>query len=201
MDSVLITEIRPQKGQLCGLYSQGELICSLDSLLVAEKGLKPGEFAVATLRELLRQSQLRRAKTKALRLLGGRDYSARALTDRLRKDFDERTVNDVVASLAEIGAVDDARYAGLLVDHYVRGRRFGRRRVARELAAKGIDPETAREALDACDADERDAIREWLEGSLGRDLADQKGVRRAVATLQRYGYCLSDILHVLRELE
>ena len=43
------------------------------------------------------------------------------------------------------------------------------------------------------------SITELLEGKFSRDLSDEKGIRRTVATLQRYGYEMGDIMGALRE--
>ena len=64
MFATIIDEIRPQKGHLVGLYADGELICSLDSDLAADKGLKSREYTGIELTELMRESELRRAKSK-----------------------------------------------------------------------------------------------------------------------------------------
>ena len=200
MAIILIDEIKPQKGHLAGLYAEGELIVLLDSELAAEKCLKAGrEYAVDELRELLSVSQRRRAKSKALYLLEYRDYSSRDLTVRLKKDFDEPAAEAAVEYLVEIGAIDDARYAENMIRHLIHQKRYGRRRIIQELAAKGIDRGTAEEALEAFDTDEQAAILELLEKKFSRDLADDKGIRRTVATLQRYGYESSDIWDALRD--
>ena len=200
MPSVLIDEIKPLKGHLTWLYSQGELIVSLSSEFAAEKGLKAGaEYPVELLREWLCESQLRRAKSKALYLLEFRDYSSRDMAARLRRDFDGQSAEAAVDYLVEIGAVDDSRYAENMIRHLIQQKRYGRRRILRELAAKGIDGCTAEEALDSFGLDEPSAIMELLQSRFSSDLTDEKGVRRTIASLQRYGYQSSDIFHALRE--
>ena len=200
MTVILIDEIKPRKGHLTGLYAQGELICAFDSDLAAEKGLKAGqEYPVDFLRELLGESQLRRARSKALYLLEYRDYSARDMTVRLKKDFDELSAQTAVDYLMEIGAIDDFRYAENMIRHLLQQKHYGKRRIMQELAAKGIDRDTAEDALASFDMDESAAIMELLEKKFSLDLADDKGIRRPVAALQRYGYHSSDIWEALRE--
>lgn len=200
MAIILIDEIKPQKGHLTGLYAEGEWIVSLDSDLAAEKGLKAGrEYSVDELQALLSESQRRRAKSKALYLLEYRDYSAHDITLRLKKDFEEPAALAAVDYLVEIGAIDDARYAENMIRHLITQKHYGRRRILQELAAKGIDRDTAEEALDTFDNDEPSAIMELLEKRFSRDLTDDKGIRRTVATLQRYGYDSSDIWDALRD--
>ncbi len=197
---MLIDETRQHKGQLVGLYSEGELIVSLDSGLAAERGVKAGrEYSVGELRGLLAESQLRRAKTKALRLLNYRDYSRRDIAAKLRQDFDEQTVSAVVEYLDETGASDDTRYAENMIRHLTDRKRYGRRRIIQELAAKGIDRETAESLLEKSGPDEPAAIAGLLRGKFRSSLGDSGGIRRTIATLQRYGYEMSDIMSALRD--
>lgn len=198
---MLITEIKPQKGHLVGLYSDGELIVSIDSDIAAEKSLKAmRDYPVEALQELLTESQCRRAKSKALYLLNFRDYSRRDMAARLKKDgeFDDSSIEAAVDYLTGIGAIDDSRYAENMIRHLINQKHYGRRRIMQELAAKGIDHETAEDALEQSDIDEQAAILDLLEGKFSRDLGDDKGIRRTVATLQRYGYEMSDIWDALR---
>jgi len=200
MEGIFITAILPRKGRLVELYSGDEAIVTLDSALAAERALAPRmEYSVETLRELLTESQFRRAKAKALYLLGFRDYSARALSERLRRDFDEKAVNSVMDYLTETGAVSDSRYADVLAGHLTRNKHYGRRRILQELCAKGIDRDEAEEAVYRLDLDEPAAIRGLLETRFARDLADDKGIRRTIATLRRYGYQSDDIWDAIRE--
>ena len=197
---MLITEIRPEKGHLVGLYTDGEHIVSLDSDLAAECRLKPmTEYPVGALQEMLTQSQLRRAKSKALYLLEFRDYSRRDMVMRLKKDFDEPSAEAAADYLEDIGALDDARYAENIIRHLISGKHYGRRRILQELAQKGIDRRTAEAALETFDHSETDEIRSLLEGKFARNLDDPKDIRRTVASLLRYGYSQSDIFDALRD--
>ena len=199
---MIITEIRPQKGHLVGLYSDGEQIVSLDSELAAEMNLGAmRDYSVEELQELLGISMLRRAKSKALYLLEFRDYSSRDMAVRLRRDkeFDEESIHQAMVYLIEIGAIDDSRYAENMIRHLINHKHYGRRRVMQELAAKGIDRDTAETALCESEVDERSMILELLESKFSCDLDDEKGIRRTIASLIRYGYEMGDIRDALRE--
>ena len=202
--NMFIEEIKPIKGRLAGLYADGELIVSLDCELVAEKAIRSGrEYSVEQLREFLTESQLRRAKSKALYLLEFRDYSRRDMKNRLQKDgeFDEDSAEAAVEYLTEIGAIDDSRYAENMIRHLISQKHYGRRRIMQELGAKGIDRDTAEEALAPFDLDEQEAILDLLRGKFSRDLGDDKGIRRTIASLQRYGYGMGDIYNALNVIQ
>lgn len=200
--NMIIDEIRRQKGHLVGLYSGGELIVSLDCEMADEMHLQPmRDYPVELLRELLTQSQLRRAKSKALYLLEFKDYSRRDLEKRLRKDFDEESARAAVEFMVEIGAVDDARYAETVIRHLAGYKHYGRRRILQELSQKGVDRETAETVLDEYGLDEPAMITELLEGKFAKDLNDPKGINRTIASLTRYGYRYGDIIDALKEIE
>ena len=197
---MLITEIRRQKGHLVGLYADGELILSVDCDMAEEMKLQPmRDYPVEVLRELLTQSQLRRAKSKALYLLEFRDYSRRDLEKRLRKDFDEPSACAAVDYMEEIGAINDARYAENMIRHLVQQKHYGRRRILQELSLKGIDRDIAEDSLEGFELDETAEIIELLKGKFARDLGDPKGINRTIASLTRYGYSYGDIRDALRE--
>ncbi len=197
---MLITEIRRQKGHLVGLYCHDELIMSIDSEMAAEINLQPMcEYPIDYLRELLEQSELRRAKSKALYLLEFRDYSTRDLEQKLKKDFSPEICREAVEFMIEIGAIDDTRYAETLVRHLVQFKRYGRHRMRQELSLKGIDSDIIDEVLDEAELDEQEMILELLDKKFSRDLCDQKGINRTIASLTRYGYSYGDIKSALRE--
>lgn len=197
---MIITEIRRQKGHLVGLYCHDELIMSIDSEMAAEINLQPmREYPVDYLRELLEQSELRRAKSKALYLLEFRDYSTRDLEQKLKKDFSSEICREAVEFMIEIGAIDDTRYAETLVRHLVQFKRYGRHRIRQELSLKGIDHDIIDEVLDEAEFDEQEMILELLDKKFSRDLCDQKGINRTIASLTRYGYSYGDIKSALRE--
>lgn len=185
---------------MVGLYCQEELIMSIDSDFAAEINLQPmKDYSVDYLRELLEQSEMRRANSKALYLLGFHDYTSRDLLQRLRKDFAEEIAENAVEYMIEIGAVDDARYAEAYVRQLINYKHYGIRRIRQELNLKGIDREIIDAVLDEAEIDEQAAILELLEGKFSRDICDEKGIKRTIASLTRYGYSYGDIKSALRE--
>jgi regulatory protein len=101
-------------------------------------------------------------------------------------------VHDVVSRLVAAGAVNDATYAESRARSLVRAGR-SRRAVAMHLAAKGIDPATARQAMPDDDASELAAAlalaRKRRIGPFRRgDAPDEAGRRRELAVLARAGF-------------
>lgn len=102
----------------------------------------------------------------AARLLSARALSTTELRAKLRKRAAEPAdVESLIASLAEYGALDDARFAGNFAETRASGGRFGKQRVLADLMAKRIPAETAREAVDNAFAEvnEEESVAQWLE--------------------------------------
>jgi regulatory protein len=129
------------------------------------------------------------AKERALLLLGYRDRSRSELVGKLRDSGYAAAIAQRVADrFVEIQLVDDERFAAA----WVRSRSaagFGARRVARELAEKGIAPETASAALASVDgAEEQLALA--FRALHGRRATDRKERDKLVRRLISKGYSL-----------
>ncbi|MDQ3389571.1 MAG: RecX family transcriptional regulator, partial [Gemmatimonadota bacterium] len=64
-----------------------------------------------------------------------------------RKGFSPEIVEECLSSTRRLGLVDDAAFSESFVRDRVRLRPRGRRSLAGELRARGVEPETAREAI------------------------------------------------------
>lgn len=113
---------------------------------------------------------------------------------------------DVAARLLdrfeEVGLIDDAAFARMWVESRQRSKGLGRSALARELRKKGIDDDTAAEALGQVDADtEVEAahrlVQKKLRSMQGLDRTVQ--TRRLTGMLARKGYSPSVAFSVVRE--
>lgn len=79
------------------------------------------------------------ARSKAEDLLNRRDYSTKELADKLKEaGYLPSVTDEVVSRFVEVGLLDDARFAELFVRSKV-GAGWGRVKISRELARRGID--------------------------------------------------------------
>ena len=119
-----------------------------------------------------------------------------------RKDCPDDVAAAVLDRMEEVGLVDDAAYAGMLVRSQQAGRGLARRALAHELRKKGVDDDTAQAALDEIDGhDEEDRARELVAKKLrsmsGLDPVVQ--TRRLAGMLARKGYGAELAMRVVRE--
>jgi regulatory protein len=139
--------------------------------------------------------------------LTGRARSRKELSDKLAaKGVPAELGTRLLDRFEEVGLVDDGAYARAWVSQRQSaaggGKGLARRALAQELRRKGVDDETAREALDEVDpADEQAAARELVRRKL-RSVArvdDQTATRRLVGMLARKGYGAGMAFAVVRD--
>lgn len=192
--------VKSGKNNKIHIYLDGEYKATVDKdWWYSEKYRNCKDITEEELTELLNSVSFRRAYNKGLDLLSRRPYSEKELARKLReKDFSDEAAEYAVNRLKELSLLDDERYAEMLAEHLYSNRHYGEKRIMQELIFRGIDRETARNALLALDKDEINSIVLLLEGKFKDKFRDEKGKQRTVAALLRYGYSYSDIKSALK---
>lgn len=190
------------------VYLDGRRAFVVAAAVVATAGLQVGQRLTAGDRErLLEQDAPYRGREKALRLLTLRDYSGQEIRLRLRQEFAPDIVEEVVAWLLERSYLSDSRFAASYAASKARAG-WGERRIAAELARKGVSRRVADEALGQLESVEDEAAKglkrvvELARRRFGPQLASdpQGAARRLAGFLGRRGYDWDTINSVLREL-
>lgn len=160
------------------------------------QGLDLPPETLAALEAAARRSDTKR---RGANMAAGRMLSKKELTSRLtRKGASPEDAADTADWLEELGAVDDAAYAGAIARHYG-AMGCGAGRVRQELHRRGVPKELWDEALAQLPPPE-EAIRKFLRTKLrGRPLTPEDS-RRMAAALQRRGFSWQDIRPALNEL-
>jgi regulatory protein len=186
-----LTEIAvPRRGsRRRTLVLDGEPWRDAPSDVVSEAHLKPGdEFDAVELSGRLAEIEPLCARDRAVRLLTYRDRSTGELADRLAEDgYLPETVTAVIERLTSVGLLDDERFARSFARSLTLVRHLGRSRASRELAARGIDPLLAAEALDEAFPVEAE---QSAAAEFARSLTARPGATRdkVAARLARRGY-------------
>lgn len=143
------------------------------------------------------------ARAIVLRQLTMAPRSRAQLADKLaQRGADDAVAERVLDRFEEVGLVDDAAFAEVLVRSQRSGRGLGRRALAQELRRKGVDDETARASLETIDEEsERELARGLVERRLRslRGVPYDKQVSRLMGMLARKGYPGGLALSVVRE--
>ena len=150
---------------------------------------------------------MRTAYNYSLDLLAARAYTERNLKRKLvQKEFDPSEIESALDRLKANGLLDDSKFAANFARQRLVVAGAAIRRTKQELARKGIDAETATQAVNAILEDEPVDTEASLEriakkklNSMG-DLDPQIRKRRLFAFLARRGYELDDIKRVVDRL-
>lgn len=144
------------------------------------------------------------ARSIGLRLLTGAPRSRHQLAEAMaRRGVPDEVATRVLDRFVEVGLIDDAEYARMLVRTRQESRGLARRALAMELRRTGVGDEAARAALDTVDDEQEEATaravlaRKWRAGA---SLAPEVRARRAVAMLARKGYPAGLASRLVREL-
>lgn len=125
-------------------------------------------------------------------MLDRRDYSRKELTDKLiEKGVNEAEAEEAVERLAELGFVDDARYAPIIVRHYA-AKGYGPQRVRQELQRRGIPRELWDGAMGEMPVQD-DTVDRLLRSRLKGENPDRNTLKKASDYLLRKGYSWDDI--------
>ncbi|MGB2701341.1 MAG: regulatory protein RecX [Candidatus Phosphoribacter baldrii] len=128
----------------------------------------------------------------ALRVLALRPHSRAELERKLaRRGCDPLVAAEVLDRLAEVGLVDDAAYAQMLVQSRSRTNGLSGAALRRELREKGVDDELATTAIGSLDDETERARAEELVAKKLRTMGGldpQVQARRLAAMLARKGY-------------
>ena len=150
-----------------------------------------------------REKLEQRAKNILLYHLGRQMQTRSQLADRLRKkEIPDDIAEAVLDRFEELQLLDDAGYAETFVRSRHSERGLAKRALGYELRRRGIDNETAAEALSTLDEDQESATARRLVDSrlrATRGLDPQVRTRRLVGMLARKGYSSSVAFRVVKE--
>lgn len=151
--------------------------------------------------EIKRWDCFRKARERALYLLDYKDYTFVELYEKLEKNYDEDVCLEVVQSLAQIGIIDDRRFAERFGEKLVESKGFGYYRAKQEMLRKGLDRDLVEEVLEKYQEDTISRLEELVEKKYLSKITDEKSLNRVKNALVRQGYSYNDINIVLSEIE
>ncbi len=187
-----------KKGKVL-LYLDGEAAIRVDKETFLLSPFKEGtEISDEELLDLIKSSDYRIAKERALYLLGLKNYSKNQLCRKLCELVSRETAEEICDKMEELRLLDDRNYAQICVRDMINIKKFGVSRIRTELYKRGIDRDIIDEVLCDIDTDNSENITEILEKKYPMWDEDEKIRRKAFAFLQRRGYSYSEINSVMR---
>jgi regulatory protein len=139
------------------------------------------------------EDQLPKARQLAMQYLAGADRSAYQIRQRLeRASFPGPVIEQVLAEFAQRRWLDDEQFARRWIGSRLEKKPAGARRLASDLAQRGLAPETVARVLEEFSGalDSPEMMVELLRRQRGRyaGLEEEKAKRRMLDFLRRRGY-------------
>ncbi len=155
------------------------------------------DIAEEQLSALLETSEYNRARDRALYLLSLRDYACKELEKKLLTEARQEIAARVVARLAEVGLLDDERYAQRLAQSLSSAKRYPKRRVAQELQRRGVDRETATLATQELTCEDYEQALALIEKKYYNRTTDRESRQKVMAALARRGFSYEAIRYAM----
>ena len=174
------------------VYLEGGNLLRITESELLRFGLYVGlDISPETVVQLQKSGARSETRVRAANMISARPLSKKELTRRLvQKGAEADDAGAAAAYLENIGALDDAAYAAMLVRHYS-AQGYGSARLRDELYRRGVPRELWDAALD--ELPETDDTVDRLLGAKLRGDVSPEGLQRAQGYLLRRGYSWDDI--------
>lgn len=185
-----------RKGLTSVLLEDGcELL--LDTEIVILNSLTPGAV-LDDPDKLLFESDVKRAKSRALWYLSRGDLSRKKLQEKLiRGGFMPSAAIQAVERMEELSLIDDTRLAQRLYE-YLSESRASKREILYKLQNKGIPSDIAKQIIEADESSESDKLQKLIKTKYASKLQNEENVKKVFAALIRKGYNYSDVREALK---
>ncbi len=201
-NDIIITDIIKEKGNKYIIFSgESKVADVIDEVLVKNHIKKGMSISADKLDNMIEESNLFRAKEKALNLLSFRNHSREELINKIKNSCDKISAEKAVDKMEQLGLVNDKDFANKYAFDLVNIKKFSYNRIKMELNKKGIERDVIDEVLNELCIDEVSQINELLETKFKTKVQTEKGKRQVVNALIRMGYNLSEILNAIRHRE
>jgi regulatory protein len=207
IDGGRITCIKTQKGNKnrFSIFLDDEYAFGLDASVLLKFNLKKGIFLTADqVAHISAQEEKSKVLNKAYSLLSRRDHSRKQLFDKLRqRGYSQEIIDEVISELQAAGYLDDTAFACRFAGARLKALPMGKKRLVSELVQKGIDTETAEQAVgEAYSAfDELDVARGVAQKRVScyRDETVAKRRQKLTGFLRQRGFDWENIIIVVNE--
>ena len=152
----IITKIESQKKSedRVNIYVDEKFFMAIYKELVFTFNLKKGDIIEEdNLRKILKDEMFLKGKNKALNILSKASQSEKKMREKLKDDFDEDTIDDIVDFLKKYNFINDNELASKIVTTNVNLNKYGKNKIKQNLYNKGLEKSSIDEALSEIDYD------------------------------------------------
>ncbi len=173
----------------------------LNPAVAESHGIKPGaRLEYEELTAIIEESNFARAKSKALFLLTGRDYSSGGLVKKLCESFPRGAAESACSEMLRLGLIHEEDFGRRLAEEYICRKGMSRRHAVIKLKEKGFDGETAEALVSGIEHDPVESIRRLIAAKYKEIPSDAAGRRKMYAMLYRKGFSAADISAAVGEI-
>ena len=192
---MIITNLGEYKGDTWEIELDGKRKIYVNASIVNGGGLRQGQaVSPGTLSEIMGEDALRKAKKRALYLIGERDMCRGELLKKLTKTYGSEVAEQATEHVCELGYINDEEYAPKLAEYLIKRKRWGVRRVRYEMIMRGLDRELVENTLADIDEDKLDEeLITLIQKRYINKISDCDDRRRTIAALARRGYDFGSI--------
>lgn len=201
MRTITTIEVENRRKDHVKILLDGAFAFSLDAEVAAEQGLHVGQaLSDPQIEELGKANLLQRCLNAALRFLGYRPRSEAEIRMRLRRGFDQKTIDRVILQLKAGRIIDDVAFAKFWIENRESFSPRSERMLKMELKRKGIAAEVIDEVLEGSDEDGA-AYRAAQKKARSLSQEDYDAYRRKLgAFLRRRGFSNEVANHAVERL-
>lgn len=180
------------------VYLEGGDLLRITESELLRFGLYVGlDISPETVVQLQKSGARSETRVRAANMISARPLSKRELTRRLvQKGFEADDAGAAAEYLEEIGALDNAAYAAMLVRHYS-AQGYGSARLRDELYRRGVPRELWDEALETAPDAQETLARVIVSKTRGKPL-NEKDYKRLSDALLRRGFSWGEVKTALR---
>lgn len=193
---------KPGNGNKVHIYIDGEYTLTLYDDFWCRAGFSEGqEISEDELASLKGEAGFRSAYEKGVKYLSMRAYSQKELYNKLKMSFGEEASQRAVDKMLRYGYLNDEEFSRQYAKHLFEVKKYDIRRIKYELKNKGIDSETADNALKILDNEPIQRIIDMLGSKYAKSLDSEKDRKRLVNRFVRMGYSYHDIRSAFAEFD
>ncbi len=152
----IITKIESQKKSedRVNIYVDEKFFMAIYKELVFTFNLKKGDIIEEdNLREILKDEMFLKGKNKALNILSKASQSEKKMREKLKDDFEEDTIDDIVDFLKKYNFINDNELASKIVTTNVNLNKYGKNKIKQNLYNKGLEKSSIDGAISEIDQD------------------------------------------------
>lgn len=189
---MIITKIKKSKKGNILIYADNNYLISISPEVFFKSNLKIGSYIEESdIAKLTESTDVYKANKKALDLLSFRAHSRKELENKIKRSLGEDCALKAADKMEKLGLINDKKFAFDYANELFYRKLYSIKRVKFELSKKGIKSDIISEVVEEIDPDENEILKKVIEKKYlnnGKNLNEEKELKRAISYCQRLGY-------------